>query len=69
MDVNVGARGFWDSLKSEPRRVRLLALQVGEVAPGQAFHGERILFPQTQAQAEETHGLKSLSTVLLPVPL
>lgn len=42
MDANVGARGFWDSLKSESRRVRLLALQVGEVAPRQASHGDTL---------------------------
>lgn len=39
-DADVGAWGFWDSLKSEMRRGRLLALPVGEVAPGQAFHGD-----------------------------
>lgn len=76
MDANVGARGFWDSLKSEWRRVRLSALQVGEVAPRQASHGDTLarlpmgtLLPRTQAQAEETHRRKSSSAALPPVPL
>lgn len=57
VDANVGARGFWDSLKSELRRVRLLALQVGEVAPRQAFHGDTLATDsgpsKTDPQAEE----------------